>query len=728
MKKLIIMLLLISNGVNAQRSTVVIEVIDGAEKYPLMGAHICLVTESNNKHYFSTDENGKVEVPNVENSNVTLSFVGYKTITIPVLKSEFMRVRLNPDLLALNQVVVTATVVPQKVDASIYKIEVIDGRTMEKQGVQNARDALRFQPNINLIEDGVLGSQIIMQGLEGQHVKFLIDGVPIIGRQDGNVDLSQIDMSQVDHIEIIEGPMSVVYGSNALAGTINIITKQNKYYNWSGNATVYAESVGQYNGSVSVSGNVGKSKFGLTGGYRVFDGYDLDTSTRTMSWNPKNQTNADAFYGIGYGGWDAKIGLRFSQEDLTYRGAYLIPYRAIDTEFVTERWSGYSNFSKNFTDTSVFSGLVSYNIYERTSQEYVVKEDLDIETKRGDASKDVFNTLNARLSYSRDFTVKIQWQLGYELTDEVGEGEKVTNNDGLVENALWTDLQLNLSEHFTIQPGVRIVHHSIYKAALMYALHLKWKPNKSWQSRISFAKGFRAPSMKELYMDFVDSNHKIFGNENLEPETSYNLTATIEKTISLSENNLLKFNVTGFHNHLFDVIELASDETGTQYIYQNVSEKSTHGATFSTNYQYQFFKLNFGVALTGIGYDLYSNGYFDYQYATDFTAMSVIQLRKIDLAMQLDYKYTDQRSQLLLRDTTEDVTVGTVEGYNMLNFSMTKNFSDSGLSLTAGLKNIFDIKTVANSAQSGAHANSSNRLITWGRTAFISLKYNFTKI
>ena len=67
-----------------------------------------------------------------------------------------------------------------------------------------------------------------LQGLSGEHIKFLIDGVPVIGRMDGNVDLSQLNMYNVDHIEIVEGPMSVIYGSNALAGAVNIITKENK--------------------------------------------------------------------------------------------------------------------------------------------------------------------------------------------------------------------------------------------------------------------------------------------------------------------------------------------------------------------------------------------------------------------------------------------------------------------------------------------------------------------
>ena len=66
-----------------------------------------------------------------------------------------------------------------------------------------------------------------VQGLSGENVKILIDGVPVVGRLNGNVDLSQINLTNIERVEIVEGPLSVNYGTNALAGTINLITKKN---------------------------------------------------------------------------------------------------------------------------------------------------------------------------------------------------------------------------------------------------------------------------------------------------------------------------------------------------------------------------------------------------------------------------------------------------------------------------------------------------------------------
>ena len=85
---------------------------------------------------------------------------------------------------------------------------------------------------MTITQDPALGSSLKIKGLSGNNVKILIDGVPVIGRMGGNIDLSQLNLYNIDHIEMVEGPMSVMYGSDALAGAINIITKENRNSNF----------------------------------------------------------------------------------------------------------------------------------------------------------------------------------------------------------------------------------------------------------------------------------------------------------------------------------------------------------------------------------------------------------------------------------------------------------------------------------------------------------------
>ena len=91
------------------------------------------------------------------------------------------------------------------------------------------QDALNNELNIRFSQDlATGGSDITMMGLKGQNVKILIDGLPMVGRQgtSNEIDINQIDINSIERIEIVEGPMSVVYGADALAGVINIITKK----------------------------------------------------------------------------------------------------------------------------------------------------------------------------------------------------------------------------------------------------------------------------------------------------------------------------------------------------------------------------------------------------------------------------------------------------------------------------------------------------------------------
>lgn len=127
----------------------------------------------------------------------------------------------------LDGLVVTGQYAPNTIEKATHKVRVIDRQKMDVMSAQNLRDVLTNELNIRISQDNVLGSSMSMQGISGQNVKILIDGVPVVGRLEGNIDLSQINLNNIERVEIIEGPMSVNYGTDALAGTINLITKKN---------------------------------------------------------------------------------------------------------------------------------------------------------------------------------------------------------------------------------------------------------------------------------------------------------------------------------------------------------------------------------------------------------------------------------------------------------------------------------------------------------------------
>ncbi|MEL6132646.1 MAG: TonB-dependent receptor plug domain-containing protein, partial [Bacteroidota bacterium] len=125
---------------------------------------------------------------------------------------------------AVDSVVITGQYTPQSLDQAIHPIRTISAEKIERMAAVNLGDVLENELNIRLSQDNILGQSLSIQGLSGENVKILIDGVPVIGRQNGNIDLGQLNLLGIERIEVVEGPLSVNYGTQALAGTINLIT------------------------------------------------------------------------------------------------------------------------------------------------------------------------------------------------------------------------------------------------------------------------------------------------------------------------------------------------------------------------------------------------------------------------------------------------------------------------------------------------------------------------
>ena len=116
----------------------------------------------------------------------------------------------------MQEVVVTAQYFPQSLSNSVYKIIVIDKRRIEACGATNVKQVLSTTAGVKFSNDKDLGTtDILLMGMGGRDIKILLDGVPLADRGDTRESLNQIDISQIERIEIVEGPMSIVYGSDA---------------------------------------------------------------------------------------------------------------------------------------------------------------------------------------------------------------------------------------------------------------------------------------------------------------------------------------------------------------------------------------------------------------------------------------------------------------------------------------------------------------------------------
>ena len=280
----------------------------------------------------ATDKEGRARVPcPIDGKGIVIrvSCIGFADHTDTLRTCAPVVVRIQPQALALDPVVVTGQYGPTTADQAVHRVRVIGAEQIRRTAAANLADLMRQELNMSVAQDNVLGSSMDVQGLGGENVKVLVDGVPMIGRLNGDIDLSRVDLSGVERVEIIEGPMSVSYGTNALAGTINLITRRRPKAPTSLGISMQGEHIGRLNTSVTGGRSFGKSDLQLTVGHNFFGGWDpqqggdlydptarvADTS-RYQQWKPREQN----FGRIGYE-WHAneRWTIRYKGEAMTDR-------------------------------------------------------------------------------------------------------------------------------------------------------------------------------------------------------------------------------------------------------------------------------------------------------------------------------------------------------------------------------------------------------------------------
>ena len=248
----------------------------------------------------------------------------------------------------LGEVVITGQYQPQSIRQSVYQVRVISNERIRLSGALNVQQVLVNQLGVRFSNDNTLGtSDVQLMGMSGRNVKILMDGVPMVDRGDTRESLGQIDVNTIDRIEIVEGPMSVSYGSDALAGVINIITKKSLKDNLTVTARAQEETAGDeyhpfsYKGSHNQFLEVGWQKKGwqliVGGSHNDFDGFGGDQYGRQKSWKPKEQWLGHAKLGYRANGFGIYYRIDELDEEIVSRGKIGQTFTAIDQRYLSDR-------------------------------------------------------------------------------------------------------------------------------------------------------------------------------------------------------------------------------------------------------------------------------------------------------------------------------------------------------------------------------------------------------
>jgi outer membrane receptor for ferrienterochelin and colicins len=716
-----------------------VTIVDATTGKGIPYAHVCFESlRGAGELYEVTDEKGRVTNSITGVSLMAVSYVGFKTLYDTVFPGESYEFGLEPRIGNLDEVVVTAQYSPQKVDKSIYKVNVINQLQIERQAAANLTDLLHTELSIRVSQDGALGSSMSLQGLSGEHVKILVDGVPVIGRMNGNVDISQLNLYNVEHIEIVEGPMSVVYGSNASAGVVNLVSKDGGMASLRTGLNAYLESVGIYNFDGYISGRSGNHGYSVSGGRNFSGSYDPVDTTRNKRWKPKRQYFADGMYLFDPGNFSFKFSASWFNELLESKGESQPPYGtwALDSYFTTNRLNLRGEINKVWDTQRFLNTMVAWSYYDRRKNTYykdLTNLEKNLTANPGDHDTTRIQNFLLRSTYSRNReSINLNYQAGIDMNYEMGRGKRIEGSEqGIGDFAGFLSLKWQPFAGLLIQPGLRAIYNTKYKAPLVYSINLKWDPIEVLTFRASFARGFRAPSIKELYLFFVDVNHNIQGNENLQAENSYHVNGSLifnEETAKRFFSAELKF----FYNDIRNVIQLAEVDPGQLlWTYVNVDQTITKGFQVSGNMRlYPRLSVQSGFGVTGTYNDLISElpAQNKFNYSPDVTATITYNVPWLEADLSLFYRYTGRVDYLRL--IGEEVLQGYVEDYHNMDISLGRRFLKDRLFLSAGVKNLFDNDEIpAFGTSSGVHTGggSGSVPVAWGRTFFIKAGYSFQK-
>lgn len=704
-------------------------------------------TTQNPKRVF-TNEKGIANVTKIKFNRVTFRHISFEDLTLDISSEDVFPdvIKLTPTTFYIEEVVTTGQIRPTTIQKSVFDIKVIDKESINARAAPTLREVLMNENNVRVSKDGVLGSSMSINGIDGQNVKIMIDGVPMIGRENGNINLDQINVKNAERIEIIQGPMSAIYGSDALGGVINIITKDPdkklllEFEN-------YNESIGQYNLLANGSFKVGENKFLVSGIRNLFQGFTPNPTFRADLWDPREQYFADVKWLRDFGKYKVSYNSNFMKDFILNRTEPIdAPYNELgfDDEYHTNRFLNSFSIAGEVAESRYINVIANHSYYDRRTDRYL-KDLVTLErTLTRDINDQKFNNFQSFMSrgtYSHDEIVSsYSYQLGYEVRYDDGSGDRInTENSSIADIAGFFTSEYKPFEKLTINPMFRFIYNTKYNAPIIPVFNFKYSLAKNFDLRASFARGFRAPSIKELNLEFIDQNHYIIGNPNLSAENSYTINAMVNYNF-YSNQHVIKTELKYFYNNINDMITLVDvgfEEVVQQQIfsYSNINKFKSNG--FQVNLSYFRDKVSNNLSFLYIG--RWTSILNEFNYTPEVSYNLTYNIDEIETRLAIFYKYTgpivrfgyigvmEEEEDPIINE--EDLIEYKILDFHNMDINISKYLFDKKVDVSFGIKNVFDVTNIRTTGQSmgGVHSggNTGSLPMNWGRTYFLRLTYNY---
>ena len=477
----------------------------------------------------------------------------------------------------LDTIIITGSRHAESLADSVIEVDVIDADTIARSGAANVSEVLQQSAAVKITPNSALGPGVEIQGFDSEHVLILVNGRRVNGQVEGAVDLRRINTSNIRQIEVVRGPSSALYGSDALGGVINIITETD---NAGSELTLRADDIGSY----EISGQLGHYmsdtvRTTLAAGHQFTHSFDLDESNSGND-GPENER----YFIDGNLAWEMG-----ADSTLRVEGFYQQQDRLVNQNTTGGATVDYRNMIEEWRVTAspewqIGQANVSVNLgFSRYHDQFVQ----DIHgTSNGDADETTRDDLitwgaqvNTPIGDAHELTAGLDNQIEKLQSERLSQDAERTRIGAFLQDKITGLLDDNLS----ITVGGRFDADTQFGSRFTPKLGAKYQLQDSWELRAGFGGGYRAPDFKQLYLRFVNGSqgYVVNGNPDLLPEES----SSVNVGLAYSGSSF-RWSSNAYYNdvkNLIEIIEVTSGAGLREFSYRNVSRAELWGIDNQVN-------------------------------------------------------------------------------------------------------------------------------------------------
>jgi len=501
--------------------------------------------------------------------------------------------------------VVTATGEPRLLSEAPVPVRVIDEETIRRSGATDAADLLKRAPGIPVMSHGVDNrggvSGISLQGIPAGRTLILVDGRPVAGDVGGIVDLSQFPADMLERVEIVEGPMSALYGSDALGGVVNLITRKPPP-----GSRLSGRVQGSSDPSLDLGLNLSSAEpngfsWGTTVSGRLAAPIDLDKDDPATDLDQRRSVSWRFFAALRRERNRLELSTLYAHDSRD--GVIVRRNNAIDHEAVYDGRKRHDRIDASLAWLHRYPGVGSTRLeFDVTDYAFSFDEDL-----RESAVRSVRRARTTAVSGRFRFDLRaVTWgalmagvegrvealRVFQDRTEATGGERRLEEVEPIAEWAVepWVQGDLRLFQgRLEIVPGVRFSIHDSYGFAPAPSLAVRLGLWKNATFRVSGGRGYRAPSLKDrhLVFDHAALGYIVYGDPQLRAESSWGANLSLEQRIA----NRATIRVGAFANRLVDLITYVYDGSSSTdglnvYLSTNVAGAKTYGGQATAELRY----------------------------------------------------------------------------------------------------------------------------------------------